>query len=185
MEIILASGSPRRKELLQYVFSDFKVIPSSAEEIYPENWETEKIPEFLAAAKAGDIAKNYPDALVIGCDTVVLAEGRILGKPKDKSDAQRMFRLLCGNSHEVITGICVTNGVKTVTAYCKTLVTFGEYNEAVVCKYINSGAPMDKAGAYGLQDEAIASLIERVDGDADNVVGLPVGTLEKTLKEFL
>jgi septum formation protein len=183
--VVLASASPRRAELIKKIpWLRAAVFPSNADEPPYTGGGVSDYACGLAKAKAENVF-GKTGGIVIGADTVVCAGGEILGKPKDKSDAQRMFRLLCGNSHEVITGICVTNGVKTVTAYCKTLVTFGEYNEAVVCKYINSGAPMDKAGAYGLQDEAIASLIERVDGDADNVVGLPVGTLEKTLKEFL
>ncbi len=184
MEIILASGSPRRKELLQYVFSDFKVIPSSAEEIYPENWETEKIPEFLAAAKAGDIAKNYPDALVVGCDTVVLAEGRILGKPKDKTDAEKMLRQLSGKKHRVITGCCALRKGKSIVFSQQTEVEFYPLTQEEITAYIQTGEPFDKAGGYGIQGHG-ALLVRAISGDYFNVVGLPVARLKRELQPLL
>ena len=121
---------------------------------------------------------------MIGADTVVVADGRILGKPSSKEEARSFFRLLCGNVHNVITGIAVVNGEKTVTAAEVTKVEFLPYDDLVVEQYVSSGAPFDKAGGYGIQDEAIKPLVGKITGDKDNVVGLPVKLLKETLEEF-
>lgn len=137
----------------------------------------------LARIKAEDVLKTT-GGVVIGADTVVAVDGKVLGKPIDAADAERMFRLLCGRTHEVVTGYCVASLQKNRSNFQKTYVTFGAFIDKIVYNYINSGAPFDKAGGYGLQDPQLASLITEVTGDKDNVIGLPVAALEKTLKEF-
>lgn len=123
--------------------------------------------------------------VVIGADTVVAINGEVLGKPADRAEADRMFRKLCGRAHAVITGYCVASNAKIIKNSVTTRVTFGAYMPEVVRAYIRTGAPLDKAGGYGLQDEQIAPLIQNVEGDRDNVIGLPIEALRKTLEEFL
>lgn len=183
--VILASASPRRAELIKKIpWLRATVFPSEAIEFPYAGGDVTEYVCNLAVIKARDVFRKV-GGTVIGADTVVYAAGKVLGKPCDKSEAEEMFKLLCGRTHEVITGIAVMDLNKLVTEYEKTYVTFNEYDSEIVGNYINTGAPFDKAGGYGLQDEAISPLVRIVKGDKDNVIGLPVRTLEKTLKEFL
>ena len=185
--IVLASASPRRREILENIGLDFKVCVCDADEdqvdkSIPVNLYVQE----LALLKAGAAAKMDlgNDAIVISADTVVYADGEIMGKPKDKEDAKRMLRLLSGKSHSVFTGICVTRR-KDMFSVCKsveTRVIFKELSDELIERYVETGEPMDKAGAYGIQGKGCV-LVEKIDGDYLNVVGLPVGKLCEVLRE--
>lgn len=182
-EIILASASPRRKELLNLIIENFKVIPSSVEEIIPETLVVTKVPEFLSELKAKDIAKSYPDSLVIGADTCVIVDNKILGKPKDKREAYDMISMLAGKTHHVITGCSIVLG-KTVKSFSSvTEVEFYNLSEEDINNYINTSEPYDKAGAYGIQGKG-SLLVKKINGDYFNVVGLPISMLNKFIKKM-
>lgn len=190
-KIILASASPRRKELMEQINFSIEVIPSRVEEIITET-DPAKIVEELSLQKAWDVYKSCEDkdALVVGADTVVALQGKILGKPKDKEDAFRMLRSLSGNVHEVFTGVTMVwteEETKTFTFHECTKVSFYEISETEMEVYINtnrsagdSKCPVteweDKAGAYGIQGLA-AKFVKKIEGDYNNVVGLPVARL--------
>jgi septum formation protein len=180
MSIILASKSPRRNELLQFITKDFKIIPSENDEIIPETIPQPEIAEFLATQKAKDIAEKFPDDVIIGADTVVVIDGQILGKPKDESDAFAMLKLLSGRVHEVITGVCVAKNGQFTSFSQSTQVQFYELTDEEILAYIDTEEPFDKAGSYGIQDKG-ALLVKEIKGDFYNVMGLPVAKLHKVL----
>lgn len=184
MQIILASASPRRKELLGMICPSFEVVVSTVEEILPSGIAAQDAPEYLARLKACDVAKQHPDALVIGADTSVLIENEILGKPKDADDAKRMLRLLSGAQHQVITGCCLCMGGRVHSFSQTTAVQFYPLSDREIDHYIASGEPFDKAGAYGIQQKGCV-LVEGIQGDYFNVVGLPVAKLAREIKDFL
>lgn len=171
--IILASASPRRKEILELADLKFDIMPSDAQEITTKTVPNEVVME-LASIKAKDIyEKSEKQSMVVGADTVVAYQGQILGKPADKADAKRMLTMLSGQTHEVYTGVCVIEDGKTKTFYEKTKVTFYEISDEQIDHYINTGEPMDKAGSYGIQGKA-AVFIKGIEGDYYNVVGFPI-----------
>ena len=171
--IILASNSPRRKEILQLADLDFDVRPSNAEEITTKTIPYEVVME-LASIKAKDVyEKTDKQSMVIGADTVVVYQGKILGKPADEVDAKRTLMMLSGQTHEVYTGVCVIEDGQIKTFYEETKVTFYEISESEIDHYIKTGEPMDKAGAYGIQGKA-AVFIKGIEGDYYNVVGFPI-----------
>lgn len=171
--IILASGSPRRKEILQLADLDFDIMPSNAEEITTKTAPHEVVME-LASIKAKDIyEQSDKQSMVVGADTVVAYQGQILGKPADKEDAKRMLSMLSGQTHEVYTGVCVIVDGEVKTFYEETKVTFYEISEDEIDHYIETGEPMDKAGSYGIQGKA-AVFIKGIEGDYYNVVGFPI-----------
>ncbi len=180
MRIILASNSPRRKELLSKLVDDFEVIPSNSPEVSSATDPCAYVKE-LAFHKAMYVHTDNRDALVIGCDTVVDLDGRILGKPKDKEDATRMLRLLSGRTHYVHTGMFVIYRVRMFLICESTAVTFRNLTDKEIADYVDSGAPMDKAGAYGIQE---CDFVESYEGSYDNVVGFPTERAEKILKEI-
>lgn len=182
MKIILASASPRRRELLKYAVPEFDVIPADIDETLPADTPAEKSAEYLAVQKAKHIAALYPDSLVIGSDTVVISEGEILGKPRDEADAARMLKKLSGKTHSVITGVCVVCGTKCESFSQETRVKFYPLSDDEIAAYIATGDPMDKAGAYGIQSGGCI-LAEGIEGDFFNVVGLPVARLKRLLDE--
>ncbi|MFA9377381.1 MAG: nucleoside triphosphate pyrophosphatase [Lachnotalea sp.] len=181
--IILASASPRRKELLEQINVKFTVKPSTCEEIITEE-DPAKVVVSLSHQKAVDIAQNESAALVIGSDTVVSIDNHILGKPKNKEDAFRMLKLLQGKTHQVYTGVTVINShgdkIEMYSFYSTTDVSFYEMTDEQIYTYIDSGEPMDKAGAYGIQGKS-AIYIKEIYGDYNTVVGLPVAMLYQTL----
>ena len=192
-KIILASASPRRRELLHFITSDYDLASSSAEEQVhvPEGTPPEKVPLLLAAAKAKDVAARHPGRIVIGADTVVIGpEGEILGKPADSGDAAHMLRLLSGKTHQVVTGVClVYQPDEPASALSESFaevtdVTFYPLSEQEIEDYVATGEPMDKAGAYGIQG-AGSVLVEGIRGDFFNVVGLPVARLTRALNHFI
>lgn len=182
--VVLASQSPRRKELLNYITDEFSVIPSDYEEVLPEGLKTEDVPIFLAAQKALDVSKSHPDELVIGCDTVVILGETILGKPKDKLEAFNMLSLLSGRTHKVISGVCLCLKGKTMSFSEETEVKFYDLSELEILSYIETNSPMDKAGSYGIQDGG-ALFVESINGDYYNVMGLPVAKLKRKIDSFL
>ena len=189
MKFVLASASPRRREILSHLGLDFTVLCADTDESSDEK-KGEKLVEILSRRKAEAVRDVLSGAGTLTADTVILAadtvvvspRGEILGKPRDAEDADRMLRLLSGRTHRVISGICVICGDKAVTAHEVTKVTFDKLSDGVIARYIASGEPMDKAGAYGIQDTACL-WISGMEGDYFNVVGLPVHRLESVLGE--
>ena len=184
MDIILASASPRRKELFQKITENFKIVVSNVEEIIPKGLISEDIPEYFASLKAKDVSCRYKDDIVIGCDTAVFLNGEMLGKPKDREDAVRMLSALSGKVHYVITGCCICMGSEKISFSVKTEVEFFELTDDEIEEYIKTSESFDKAGSYGIQGKG-ALLVKRINGDYFNVVGLPVSELNRKFKEFL
>lgn len=181
MKIILASASPRRKELLGLITEEFEIMPSDADETLPNNISSDMAAEYLAIVKARSIIVD--DAVVIGCDTVVVIDDKILGKPKDRNDCFEMLRALSGRKHYVYTGVCILYNNKTVSFTEKTEVEFHDLSDAEIEAYMDSGEPFDKAGGYGIQGKG-SLLVKGICGDYFNVVGLPVSALNRKLKEI-
>ena len=182
MKYILASASPRRKELLSLAVKDFEIIPSKIPEIVPDGLEVEKHSEYLARLKANDIAKDFKNAVVIGADTSVIFGDEILGKPRDREDAKRMLKMLSGNTHKVITGCTgVKNGVCDSFSVT-TEVEFLGLTDKEIEDYLNTDEPYDKAGSYGIQGLG-GLFVNSIKGDYFNVVGLPVAHLKRFLEK--
>jgi len=184
MRIILASGSPRRRELLEMLnVKDFEIIPAVGEEFMDPELCPEELVKKLSHDKAAEVAAQSGDALVIGADTVVAFDGAVLGKPKDKADARRMLSLLSGKTHTVFTGVTICCAGKAMTQVESTGVTFLPMSGEEIAAYVETGEPMDKAGAYGAQ--GIGGLfVSRIDGDFFNVMGLPISRLYLMLKKL-
>ena len=185
MKIILASQSPRRKELLERMgIQDFETISPNVDESAFHGLPPEELVRRLSAEKAAAVAgKVGKDAIVIAADTVVALEGAVLGKPADELDAFKMLSALSGVRHQVYTGVTVCRGGEKQTAHEVTDVTFRELSEEEIEHYIATGEPMDKAGAYGIQGYG-ALLIQGISGDYYNVMGLPVCRLSGMLSRF-
>ncbi len=186
MDFILASKSPRRREILSGVGLEFKVVESHVDEsgiakdIPPKFYVQE-----LAMLKSADVAsKSHKGALVIGADTVVVSDGKIIGKPHNFDEAYQMLSSFSGSTHTVVSGISVTDSttMTTVTDYCETEVSFFPMTDTEIADYINTYKPYDKAGAYGIQEYA-GVFIEKINGDYYNVVGLPLSRLYQLLKK--
>lgn len=180
---ILASQSPRRRELLSLICSNFKVIPSLKEEVIQQGLLPYQAVIHLAKQKAEDVFKSNPECLVIGADTVVAIDNCILGKPKDNSDCQRMLRMLSGKVHQVYTGVALVTEDKCNTFYATTDVEFLPLSKDDILWYSSTTEPYDKAGAYGIQGQG-SLLIKGICGDHYNVMGLPVSALYQELKVF-
>lgn len=183
MKLILASASPRRRELLGYFGLPFEVIPATGPEVPPDEADAGETARALSLAKAREVADAHPDAVVVGADTVVEIDGVILGKPRDTEDARRMLRLLSGREHRVYTGLTVIKDGRAESLWERTRVFFRPMTEAEIDAYVATGEPMDKAGAYGYQGRA-GIFVERIEGDFFNVVGLPLCLLGKMLSEI-
>lgn len=178
MKIILASKSPRRKELLQTLFTEFECIPSNKEEKVDKKLNYKKLAEKLSEQKAEDIFLNTSgDRVVIGSDTMVVLKNKIFGKPKDENDAFNMLKCLSGKTHIVVTGLCIIkeeNGLKEkISTYVISKVTFTKLSNEEILSYIKTGEPMDKAGSYGCQGIS-KKFIKKINGDFFAVMGLPV-----------
>lgn len=183
MRIILASGSPRRTELLHQVGLEHEIIKSEVEEVVDSNVPSEVVCS-LSRQKAFDVyqrQENKKDILVIGADTVVAYDNRILGKPKDEADAFAMLKQIAGSVHSVYTGVTLVQDGKINTFYEETKVWVYDMTDEEITAYIRTGEPMDKAGAYGIQGR-FAAYIQRISGDYNNVVGLPVGRICEELR---
>lgn len=183
--IILASGSPRRKELLKLLFDDFTIEPADIDETVTKDIDLVQYPEYLALKKSRYVFEHgHLNDTVIGCDTGVFIDGIMLGKPKNEEQAKEMLNLLSGRTHKVITGCSIFHRGLNTTFSETTLVEFYPLSNEDIDRYIATGEPMDKAGAYGIQGKG-ALLVKSIKGDYYNVVGLPVGTLNQKLKKFL
>ncbi len=186
MKFVLASKSPRRREILSNVGMDFEVLESEVDESgVPKELPPHIYVQELAMLKSTDVAsKTSGKAIVIGADTVVVSDGRIIGKPSSFEEAYEMLSSFSGKSHSVVSGISVTDteDMRTVTDYCITDVYFYEMTGDEISDYINTYKPYDKAGAYGIQEYA-GVFVEKIDGDYYNVVGLPLSKLYQLLKK--
>lgn len=178
MEYILASASPRRKELLSQILSRFEVIPAHTDEQVNISLFPEQMACALAERKCDAVFAENPYKTVIGCDTVVVFGGKVLGKPKDRADAIATLKMLSGRRHYVITGVCVRSPFKKLIDFDKTEVKLNVLSDGFIEEYVDSGLPMDKAGSYGIQDKGLA---EEYFGSFTNVVGLPVTLTKKLL----
>lgn len=183
MDVVLASASPRRKELLSLIFDDYRVLPSRFDEDeVPDELPPADHVQHSALMKARDVAAANPHSLVIGADTIVVVDSRILGKPKDTTEAAEMLNMLGGRTHQVYSGIAlIRNGVEK-TAFESTDVTFRPLSPELIARYIATGEPMDKAGAYAIQGKG-SVLIEGIKGCYFNVVGLPIYRLSRMLED--
>jgi septum formation protein len=181
--LILASASPRRCQLLRELALSFEVIPGRAEEIHPEHLTPHEICQINAYRKARITAKKHPDALVLGADTIVCMGTRVFGKPKDLRDAHRMLSQLQGRTHEVLTGVCLihlrTHRQKLFAD--STTVTFRTLHSEQIRRYLSKINPLDKAGAYAIQEEGDL-IVRNVNGSYSNVVGLPLERLKAELE---
>lgn len=183
--IILASASPRRRELLKLICEDFKSVSSDVDETVPAQVEILKRPQFLAVKKAMHVWGCLSEkAVVIGCDTGVFIDDEMLGKPKDEEEAFSMLKKLQGKDHLVVTGCCITDGTHKREFSVTSRVFFYPLSDEDIRDYIATGEPMDKAGAYGIQGKG-SLLIEKIQGDYFNIVGLPLSALARELKAFL
>lgn len=184
MNVILASGSPRRKDLLTQMGVSFTVVQSNYDEQLDSSRSPSEVANELALGKAQDVAARYADALVIGADTIVTVDGEQLGKPESPEHATAMLQQLAGRAHDVTTGlalVCVAKGIE-ITHADTTKVFFANYDESAVTAYVATGDPLDKAGAYGIQS-LYGTLITRVEGDIDTVMGLNTTSLARLLTE--
>ncbi len=183
MAIILASASPRRRELMSSITPDYVVEPSTLDESGITALTPALLAQTLAEEKCGDIASHHVDDVVIGCDTVVDCDGQVFGKPKDKEDAVRMLRALSGKTHAVHTGVCVRCGEKKNSFVVTSKVVFFSLSEAEIQFYTDTKEPYDKAGAYAIQGRA-ALWLDKIDGDYYNIMGFPVSRVAQALREI-
>jgi len=180
--LVLASASPRRRDLLARLGLAFSVRPSDADETWPD-LPPGPASEEVALRKARAI--DAAGALVLAADTVVVLDGDVLGKPADAAEAHATLARLAGRTHTVATGLALRLGDRETTAHALTAVTFAPLTDAEIAAYVATGSPLDKAGSYGIQDDLGALLVERIEGDYFNVVGLPLRTLYETLRAFV
>ena len=187
LAIYLASKSPRRKKLLEQVSLTFKVLPVETPELFRMGEKPVNVVRRIALEKMEAAKKIVQEGIIITADTIVVIHGKIIGKPVDKHDAVRMLKKLSGNTHIVYTGFSVYNSVnqKIITDYQKTYVTFRKLNVNEIKDYVETGSPLDKAGAYGIQDDYGAVFIKKINGCYYNVVGLPLTKVFQTLLRII
>lgn len=181
--IILASASPRRRELLKLITEDFEIHPSSIIEDIPKNISTLDVAEYLATQKAMDVSKKYPNDIVIGSDTIIVHNNKIYGKPLNKEHAKTMLQEFSNNTHKVVTGVCVCSKDKSISFSSISDVTFYDLTESEINSYLEKDEYKDKAGAYAIQGKACL-FIKEIKGDYNSIVGLPISKLNKILKMF-
>lgn len=187
MHLILASASPRRRELMKMIADDFDIAAGKdVNETYPESLEPEKVPEFLSRLKAAAYRDDIksPDDVLVTADTVVIIDGHILGKPASRQEAIDMLSCLSGRTHHVVTGVTLTTQAQTVTFSQTTAVHFDKIATADIITYVDRYRPYDKAGAYGIQEWIGAAAISGIEGSFYNVMGLPVHALFKHLRQL-
>ena len=180
--LVLASSSPRRKELLENLHLVFDIFSSEVDESFAPGLLPEEIVTDLARRKAKEVAKQYPNSFVIGADTIVVANGRILEKPQTEAESFEMLTLLSGKTHDVYTGVAIIQATNERTFFEKTEVTFWELTRTEMNAYIKSGEPFDKAGGYGIQGFG-SMLVKQISGDYFAVVGLPVSRTVRELQK--
>lgn len=179
--IILASQSPRRRELMLLLNMPFSSENPQIDEIIDPSLFLTKAIEKIALDKALDVFKRHPQSIVIGSDTVVVLDDHVLGKPNDDQDAIRMLKLLSGKTHKVITGVCILSEKEKIVFNSIAKVTFYPLDEALIKSYVSTSLPLDKAGAYGIQDKG-ALFIKSIEGDYYTIMGLPIAELNRRLK---
>jgi septum formation protein len=183
VRVVLASGSPRRRELLRMIGIAHEVMPADIDESYFPGEPPPAHAERLAREKGRVMAERHPDALVISADTIVVIDGEVLGKPRDVAEAARMLRALSGRTHVVFTAIAVARHGRVESAVEAVAVTFRDLSDSEIAAYIATGEPMDKAGSYGIQGYG-ATIVDRIDGDYFAVMGLPLRRLVALLERF-
>ncbi|MCX6260352.1 MAG: Maf-like protein [Bacteroidia bacterium] len=184
--ILLASRSPRRQELLRELGLNFEVAVRDWSEKYPDHLKGEEIPLYVAAEKAKTFRSEIKEnEIVITADTVVWCDNEVLDKPIDKEDARRIIREISGNTHEVITGVCLLSARKQTSFYSSTKVTFSELSDDEIEYYISNFSPYDKAGAYGIQEWIGLAACSHIEGSYFNVMGLPVEQVYHELQKFI
>lgn len=181
--IILASASPRRKELLKKIIPDFKVCESNIDETIPQNIELNSVAEHLATKKALNVYKNNPNDIVIGADTIIVFDNKIYGKPKNQAEAKEMIEKFSGNRHIVITGVCIVDKNKTLSFSSVNEVEFYSLNNNEIEDYLSTASYFDKAGAYAIQDLG-GLFVKEIKGDYNSIIGLPISRLHRILKTF-
>ncbi len=183
--VILASASPRRKRLLKLLGLEFRIIPSDIPEKLNPRYKPKRQAEILSLQKARAVAAKQNNALVIGADTLVIIDMEVIGKPKDAKDARRILKKLSGRTHSVITGFTIidTASKKTVSKSVETKIRFKKLNDREIKNYVEKEKPFDNAGAYMIQERG-SVLVEKIEGDYFNVVGLPLHRLSEELKKF-
>ena len=184
MSIVLASASPRRRELMEMLgVRNLKILPAKGEELAPDGLGPEELVKLLSAAKAREVAAYCAaDDVVVGADTIVWHRGRVYGKPHSRGQALEMLRSLSGDSHQVFTGVTVIRGGRELCEAEMSYVHFRALSEAEIEAYVDTGEPMDKAGAYGAQGKA-ALFVRGIEGDFFNVMGLPLCRLGQMLRK--
>ena len=181
--IILASASPRRRELMELAGYDFEVICADIVEAVPENVQPQEVVMSLALQKAQAVAKDHCKSAVVGSDTVVALDGKILGKPKNDENAREMLKFLSGKAHSVFTGVTLIKGDITRSFSVETKVKFFDLTDEEIDEYIKTGEPADKAGAYGIQDHF--EIVKEYKGSLNNVIGLPIEDIKPKLDRLL
>ena len=183
--LILASNSPRRKELITgYITSDFLIVPSSVEEKFDESKSIEDNILRIARSKGEEVFKKYPNDTVISADTMVIFNDKVYGKPRDNNDAKRMLLELSNNEHIVMTSYSIFKGNKIISKIVKSYVKFKPLPLSFIDGYIATNSPLDKAGSYGIQDPMFKDYIEYYKGSLNNIIGLPVEEIKKDLAAF-
>lgn len=185
-KILLGSKSPRRRELLQMMRIPFNVVTiTGVKETYPDDMPADEVPLYLSGKKADAYLPHIrEDEIIITADTLVILGTKILGKPKSQEDAKEMLRELSGNTHKVITGVTIANHNKRTSFSTETLVQFANISDREIEYYVDNFLPLDKAGAYGIQEWIGGVAVEKIDGSFYNVMGLPIHQLYRTLKIF-
>jgi len=186
MDIVLASASPRRRELLKTIVNDFRVVPSGVDETKIRERNPEEFALEAAVLKARDVGGRYPDSLIIAADTIVCLGDVIIGKPRDRRDARRILEALSGTRHRVITAVALfkKSEEKLLSGYEESFVRFRKLDASAIDAYLDSGDALDKAGSYAIQ-EVNDAFVESLEGDYDNVVGLPIRLVRGFLEQFL
>ena len=172
--VILASGSPRRQERMKQIVDDFVIIVSDIDENVDKNLPPLEAVLKIAKRKGEAVFKNHPNDIVLSADTIVVLNNKIIGKPIDEEDARKILRELSGETHTVITAYCWFKGNQIIENYVVSEVTFHKFNDDFINKYIATGSPLDKAGAYGVQDPESKQIIKEIKGSVDNVIGFPI-----------
>ena len=182
-KIILASASPRRRELMTLITDEFEIITADVDETIAECTSPEDAVMQLSFKKAQAVSEKHNGRTVIGADTVVVCDGSILGKPENREHACRMLKMLSGREHSVLTGVTITDGEKTDTFFVSSDVTFFDLTDEEILQYASGGEPDDKAGAYAIQGKG-SLFVEKINGDYFNIVGFPVSEVNRHLKLF-
>lgn len=184
MKVLLASNSPRRKELLQNLGFDFEVVSIDCDEVYPEHLETEEIAGYLSEAKSNTFRKLKKNEVLLTADTIVALENEVLNKPADEEEAKEMLRRLSGKEHHVFTGITLRNSEKIITQTEVATVEIEDLTAAEINFYVKTFKPFDKAGSYGVQEWLGMAKIKKIEGSFYTIMGLPTHLVYRLLKDF-